>query len=201
MIPTIDLTGDNVDLSFASNPDLATLLASIESLWRGNQLPKQDLTTFRPENRDALLTLEELERLKLVYDDVNVAQAARALTVTVPDNLRTSLEAVLTSHFPVGVSAFSGSLWYRPGGFMTWHTNSSGTGHRMYMTCAAEAGKSFFRYQNNATGEIMTSPDTLGWQFRIFKIGRDNKFWHCVSSDTNRLSLGVQIGPFGDLPA
>jgi len=193
----MNLTKDQIDPSFSKDQDFLDTLSQISDLWLKNRLPRHDLSTFRPENRDSLLTEFELNRLKQVYKDVIVCQSARVLEVTVPFPLRLKIEESLLKYFPEGVSAFTGSMWYRPGGYMTWHTNSNGTGHRMYMTYATTPNMSFFRYEDVDSGQIQTSYDVVGWQLRIFSIGRLKKFWHCVSSDTERLSLGVQIGPFG----
>lgn len=57
-----------------------------------------------------------------------------------------------------------------------------------------EPGKSFFRYRDPDTHEIITSKDNE-WNVRIFEIRSDKLLWHAVYSDTNRFSLGYMIYP------
>lgn len=86
----------------------------------------------------------------------------------------------------------SGHFWYPPGGFMGWHTNLRKPGWRMYVNYCEEEGKSFFRYRDPDTGEIVTAHDRT-WNFRLFRITPAKPFWHCVYSDTHRFSLGYKI--------
>jgi hypothetical protein len=53
----------------------------------------------------------------------------------------------------------SGYFWYPPGAYMAWHTNSGAPGWRLYVSYAEEPGKSFFRYRDPDTHEIITSVD------------------------------------------
>lgn len=89
----------------------------------------------------------------------------------------------------------SGIFWYPSNGYCGWHTNSdtkSDKPNRLYLTWAQEDNKSFFRYQDNNTGEIKTNYDTKGWQIRNFKLSstKESLYWHCVGSQTNRVSIG-----------
>ena len=89
----------------------------------------------------------------------------------------------------------SGIFWYPSNGYCGWHTNSdtkSDRPNRIYLTWAEEDNKSFFRYQDNTTGEIKTNYDTKGWQIRNFKLSSNEEslYWHCVGSQTNRVSIG-----------
>jgi len=86
----------------------------------------------------------------------------------------------------------SGHFWYPSGGFMGWHTNLRKPGWRMYVNYCEDEGKSFFRYRDPDSKEIMTCSDKI-WNFRLFKIVPEKPFWHCVYSDTNRFSLGYKI--------
>jgi len=90
----------------------------------------------------------------------------------------------------------SGHLFYPPGGYMGWHTNSRVPGWRIYVTYAEEPGKSFFRYRDPGTGEVVTSWDD-GWDLRAFSAERKRPFWHSVYSDTNRFSFGYRLVPEG----
>lgn len=86
----------------------------------------------------------------------------------------------------------SGHYWYPPGGYMGWHTNRRKPGWRMYVSYAEEEHRSFFRYRDPDTGEVITCPDET-WNFRLFKITPEKPFWHCVFSETDRFSLGYRI--------
>ena len=84
----------------------------------------------------------------------------------------------------------SGAFWYPPTGFMGWHSNADHEAYRMYAAWAEEGHKSFFRYRDPNTKKIVTSWDKKGWNFRLFNCSQEDKPWHCVYSDTNRISLG-----------
>ena len=85
-----------------------------------------------------------------------------------------------------------GHFWYPPGSYMGWHTNSNAPGWRMYVTHCDEPGKSFFRYRDPRSREIVTSSDRR-WTVRLFKVSADDLMWHAVYSDTNRYSFGYRI--------
>lgn len=86
----------------------------------------------------------------------------------------------------------SGRIWYPENGYMGWHTNNDNKGHKLYCAFAREDKKSFFRYRHPETGEIITSWDNQGWNFRIFKV-QENLLWHCVYSETDRFSIGYTL--------
>lgn len=94
----------------------------------------------------------------------------------------------------VGAS-HSGTYWYPKNGYMGWHTNENHSGQgRFYCNYAAENDKAFFRYQPAGTDEVVTSWDINGWTFRYFDLGDkpDTRLWHCVYSNTDRISLGFR---------
>jgi hypothetical protein len=86
----------------------------------------------------------------------------------------------------------SGRIWYPAGGYMGWHTNNDNRGHKLYCAHSREGNKSFFRYQDPETKEIITSWDKRGWNFRIFKVAEE-LLWHCVYSETDRISIGYTL--------
>ncbi len=96
---------------------------------------------------------------------------------------------------------FSGSLWYPPGGYRAWHTNQTQPGWRMYLIDfdgpeAEVAGKSFFRYMDPRTGELVTLRERPRLM-RFFKIEqeRDKLLWHCILNDSpySRWSFGFMV--------
>jgi hypothetical protein len=105
------------------------------------------------------------------------------------------LNKVIAQHIrdkKVTAMGISGRIWYPVNGFMGWHTNSNSEGLRLYCSYAREANKSFFRYCDPETNEIITSWDDSGWNFRIFKISKKH-LWHSVYSDTDRFSIGYTL--------
>jgi len=101
------------------------------------------------------------------------------------------LKSVFESKAPLKVSS-SGHFWYPAGSYMGWHTNSRVPGWRVYINYAEEPGKSFFRYRDPLTKEIVTLQDKE-WNLRIFRITSEQPIWHTVYSDTNRFSFGYMI--------
>lgn len=95
----------------------------------------------------------------------------------------------------------SGSMWYPPTGYRLWHTNETQPGWRMYLIDfdgqpEPSGGKSFFRYMNPDTKELVTLEDRPK-MMRIFKIEqeKDRLFWHCIVNATefNRWSFGFVV--------
>jgi hypothetical protein len=86
----------------------------------------------------------------------------------------------------------SGHFWYPPGSHMAWHTNNKAPGWRVYLTHATEPGRSFFRYRDPTTGEIVTTLDNR-WDLRIFRVDPAQSLWHAVYSETDRFSFGYAI--------
>ena len=88
----------------------------------------------------------------------------------------------------------SGLYYYPPNGACGWHTNSNSPGKRVYLTYAEEGNKSFFRYYDNKNNHIVTKYDSKGWNINTFDIGCEDsdRFWHCVGSNTNRISIGFR---------
>lgn len=94
--------------------------------------------------------------------------------------------------FPNSSVTPSGFFHYPKTGYMGWHTNSDVPCKRMYITWAAEAGKSFFRYYKD--GQVITDYDDAGLTFRLFDItDKPPYLWHCVGSNTDRISIGYRI--------
>jgi predicted ribosomally synthesized peptide with nif11-like leader len=96
---------------------------------------------------------------------------------------------------------FSGSMWYPPFAYRLWHTNETQPGWRMYLidfdeSIAPSDGRSFFRYMNPQTKEIVTLQDRPK-MLRFFKVDQrqDRLFWHCIvnGADRNRWSFGFAV--------
>lgn len=99
---------------------------------------------------------------------------------------------VVKNMFPDNKVEVSGFFHYPDTGYMSWHTNSDVPCKRLYITYAPEANKSFFRYYKN--GEVITDYDDKGLTFRAFDItDKPPYLWHCIGSQTDRISLGFRI--------
>jgi hypothetical protein len=88
----------------------------------------------------------------------------------------------------------SGNFLYPRNGFMGWHTNADTPYLRCYITYS-ESGDSYFKYRNPITKQVITDKDNQGWTIRYFNISdkKDELLWHCVYSNTNRISMGYRI--------
>ena len=84
----------------------------------------------------------------------------------------------------------SGIFIYPPGGYCGWHTNSDTQGERIYISWCKEGEKSFFRYIDTDTDEMITKYEKQGWNINRFQIIPQVPLWHCVYSDTVRFSIG-----------
>jgi len=101
------------------------------------------------------------------------------------------LETYITNTFGF-VARNSGYFWYPYRGYSGWHTNSDRAGDRVYLVWAQEDNKSFFRYQDPVTKEIVTHWEKAGWQVNHFRVPKKGKLWHCIGSYTNRVSIGFR---------
>ena len=93
--------------------------------------------------------------------------------------------------FPKNRVNSSGFFHYPPTGYMGWHTNSNFPCQRLYLTYTKELNKSFFRYKKDS--KIFTDYDDKGLTVRLFDVKENPLFWHCVGSETDRLSFGFSI--------
>ena len=77
---------------------------------------------------------------------------------------------------------------------MGWHTNADTAYLRCYITYS-ENGDSYFKYYDQLTKKTIVDMDNIGWTLRYFKISNkiDELLWHCVYSNTLRISLGYRI--------
>lgn len=100
----------------------------------------------------------------------------------------------LQNKFPNSSIVKSGSFLYPKTGYMGWHTNANSPYLRCYITYS-ENGDSYFKYRDPDTKQIIIDKDNIGWTLRYFKISAeiDKLFWHCVYSNTTRISYGFKI--------
>lgn len=84
------------------------------------------------------------------------------------------------------VKSITGGFEYGPGDQQQWHTNWNAPGARCYLAWS-ETGDSGMRFVIN--GEVWTSQDLPGWQYRIFNVPQP----HCVFANCKRFSYGWSL--------
>lgn len=152
---------------------------------------------YYPDKYDMAQTLSE-ERLKEIQKEATdlftphqIKDNWNAFKLKSEVLFSIGLKELLEEEFG-GKRLRSGFFWYPLGGFCGWHTNNNCEGERIYLAWSAEDNKSFFRYQDPDTKEIITDWDKKGWQYRKFNVSKNKPFWHCVGSQTNRISIGFR---------
>jgi len=152
-------------------------------------------TNFCP-NREIKLDIEQLNKIKALLGSINASKDYpnndnRFHYYKFPHNNYKIIKKLNEIDGDDEYSYFqSGFYYYPPKGACGWHTNCRNPGKRVYLTYAEEENKSFFRYYDNEKKEIITKYDKKGWNINTFNIEVNNDYWHCVGSNTNRVSLG-----------
>ena len=151
--------------------------------------------SFNP-TLDVKLDLNELTRIKNEHTDLPTARilennSNRYTYRRHPHQIYKLMTEV--SKIMGGFAVPTGLYYYPPGGACGWHTNSNNPGERYYLVWTKESGKSFFRYYDNEKDEIVTQYDKKGWALKKFKVCDKNLLWHCVGSDTTRISIGFKL--------
>jgi hypothetical protein len=167
----------------------------------------EEINHIISKNLDRILLNSRLIGTKIVNDwKIHVSYEALQLIstddnpVSTDDNLISfshmrisdKIVHILQKSFPENTIQVSGHFHYPNTGYMSWHTNADVPCQRLYITWAKEAGKSFFRYYQD--GKVITDYDDAGLTFRLFNItDKPPYLWHCVGSETDRLSFGFRI--------
>lgn len=93
---------------------------------------------------------------------------------------------------------FTGYFYYPKGGFREWHTNDINIDDgrrydwRVYLVYVNKDGKSGTRTRNLPSGKFTTYTDKNN-TMNIFKLGRTERWWHCIYSQCDRVSLGLHL--------
>jgi len=152
------------------------------------------------DNFDAALTssfvnnqvsLENLQHLQAKHGNLNAAKSTHNNTNRLRfkrdceevTNLATHLSEIDNIEYKV-----SGLYHTPPNGYCGWHTNANAPKDRMYLVWCAEDNKSFFRYQDPYTNEVITKWEKKGWNVHHFIA----PIWHCLASWTDRVSIGMK---------
>ena len=158
---------------------------------------------------EAKVTLEDLNNIKINHLDINVAKDLSNNSNRIVYFIRNDeccpeeLEIVpylqnisnTIKYYTRYEASHRGFYLYPPNSYCGWHTNSGYIGERFYLSWCKEGNKSFFRYQDPKTKEIHTKWEKAGWNINRFKISNkeDELLWHCVYSDTIRISIGFNL--------
>ena len=121
-----------------------------------------------------------------IFKDVNISDSTFNLKIN-------QLILEVGNYYKVNDLRIVGFFFYPKNGYIGWHTDKNSVGRRCYLTWANEDKKSFFRYFDNKTQKIITKYDKKGWTINSFEVKPNELFWHCVYSNTNRISIGFQF--------
>lgn len=154
------------------------------------ELPKSEIE--RRLSLDHLLSIQHKDQGRVVAgSDVNQIKFSNIRFSALTHRLAVTLESLLEPRRTMRLFQ-SGRNWYPPNGYMGWHTNANVRGFRLYCSHARDSRQSYFRYFDPTTKEIKTSWDSKGWNFRFFRTDLE-PLWHCVYSETDRISFGYGL--------
>ena len=154
------------------------------------RLPKAEIE--RRLSLDHLQSIQDREQNRFVCgSDMNLIRFSRIRFRELTLKLATTLESLLEPRRKMRLFQ-SGRNWYPRNGYMGWHTNANVQGFRLYCTHAPSSRQSYFRYFDPVTQKIETSWDTAGWNFKCFRTDLE-PLWHCVYSETDRISFGYGL--------
>jgi len=158
---------------------------------------------FRPQDPDKIINTDPDEDFyitkKETFGDLQIPRKLPSKTNRTVHNAGFAGDIILRiidklkKHYNKCFVQHRGTYSYQPGGRCAWHTNSNAPGMRIYLTWAEEDNKSYFKYFDNETNQIVTKYDKKGWHVNKFTIPHEGKLWHFVGSDTNRKSVGFLI--------
>ena len=147
---------------------------------------------------ESRLSLDHLQHIRttepsrnVAGPDVNLIRFSRIRFRDLTLKLATTLDSLLEPRRKMRLFQ-SGRNWYPRNGYMGWHTNANVQGFRLYCTHAPASRQSYFRYFDPTTQKIETSWDTAGWNFKCFRTDLE-PLWHCVYSETDRISFGYGL--------
>jgi hypothetical protein len=149
------------------------------------------------ENKDNFIKVSNVSQyIDESFDfnkDVDIGQHKHLLDFSF-DGTTNKFTHLVKELYPCYDIVNSGGFYYPPTGYMSWHTNSNKPCKRVYLVYADEDNKSFFRWKDPVTNEIVTSYDNKGLTIREFDVtGQAPYLWHCIYSDCNRVSFGFRL--------
>ena len=154
----LNFTKFELPLEIASDTALIDALNRVLTLWKAGKIPLQNnAKSFSPADVVQLLSPIELLRLQLVHGDISVSKASRLSILLLPDDIRAELVAALMVYYPQIDQRLAGYFWYRPGGFMSWHTNSNDAGIRLYISYCFYCFNYLYHFLSSSFSLILVS--------------------------------------------
>lgn len=177
-----------------SHGDFEHILNSLLNDYNDDRIKYVSPSCASPHNSKYFTKTEYLQDMKQCGDVNNGKESHMDYLCLDGTNYHRSIVKELSYIFNKHSIVLSGQFYYHKGDFLSWHTNMNEPGLRLYITHVPVEGKSFFKYQCE-DGPIVTTYDKKGWSYRLFEVTEENPLWHCVYSDTDRLSIGFRIFP------
>jgi len=170
--------------SFVPSPDAARNVSpeALDTLLKSGVAPSDSVTD--PQITDYILFHTTSTHALFLQDIVSLRETL--------DGLITRRLRELFPRRRALAPIISGQFLYPPGSHLAWHTNARVPGWRLYVVHVDDPGRSFFRYRDNPTGEIVTAWDDV-WNIRLVNFDDRDPFWHAVYSDTFRFSFGYRL--------
>ena len=97
----------------------------------------------------------------------------------------------LAKEYPKSSILLSGHFFYPENGYMSWHTNHTAPGLRVYLSYPEYDDGSYFSYKSG--NKVTKDMDSKGWTLREFDINKENLLWHSVFAYKPRISLGFRV--------
>lgn len=126
-----------------------------------------------------------------IQNNINNAEKSVYKPIELEEKEKINIIKHISNIYPKASITQSGNFFYPENGFMSWHTNQDTPGRRIYLSYVKEANKSIFKYIQNKKEYV--SHDFEGWNMREFNVTKNSPFWHCVYTDTPRISLGFRV--------
>jgi len=156
---------------------------------KAESLAKDIILTYKDVAEIDLDAKDNVSKQSLPGADIDVATNRNLVDLSYK-GLNNKFIHLLQEIYPTYNIINSGLFYYPPTGYMGWHTNSEKPCKRVYIVYSD--GKSFFRYKD-AQDNIVTDWDKKGVDIKEFDIPEDDKLWHCIYSEGNRVSIGFRL--------
>jgi len=156
---------------------------------KAESLAKDIILTYKDVAKIDLDAKDNVSKQSLPDADIDVATNRNLVDLSYK-GLNNKFIHLLQEIYPTYNIINSGLFYYPPTGYMGWHTNSEKPCKRVYIVYSD--GKSFFRYKD-AQDNIVTDWDKKGVDIKEFDIPEDDKLWHCIYSEGNRVSIGFRL--------
>lgn len=122
-----------------------------------------------------------LQEMCKIFGLVELKKAIQDLSVYLTRNLSCKAVALVA--------------YYPKGGIIDWHTNWDVPGQNVLFT-RSDSTKSYFKYLDWKTKEIVTLNDKVGWNCRMGMYGTrksEDVLYHCAESFGDRLTFGLSF--------